>query len=140
MYKFILFLLISAGIIYLSRDSLLDPLSHGFFRFFAFESIIVLVLLNLEQWFNDPFSAFQIVSWALLLGSIILATHGFYLLLRIGRPEGKIENTTKLVMQGAYKYIRHPLYTSLLLFGWGRFVKIHLFLALSWQWPPQYSW
>ncbi len=123
MFKLILFILISAGIVYLSRDSLHDPRLHGFFRFFAFEFILIQVLLNLELWFSNPFSVFQLVSWTLLLGSTILAIHGFYLLRRFGRPEGKIENTTTLVMQGAYKYIRHPLYTSLLLFGWGAFCK-----------------
>jgi protein-S-isoprenylcysteine O-methyltransferase Ste14 len=41
----------------------------------------------------------------------------------IGRPRGGIESTTTLVMQGVYKYIRHPLYSSLLLFGWGVFFK-----------------
>jgi len=28
-----------------------------------------------------------------------------------------------LVKRGAYKYIRHPLYSSLLLFAWGVFFK-----------------
>jgi protein-S-isoprenylcysteine O-methyltransferase Ste14 len=40
-----------------------------------------------------------------------------------GRPEGGIDNTTVLLKQGAYKYIRHPLYGSLLLLGWGVFLK-----------------
>ena len=52
-----------------------------------------------------------------------LAAHGFYLLRMVGRPKSGIENTTTLVMLGAYKYIRHPLYASLLLFGWGTFFK-----------------
>ena len=30
-----------------------------------------------------------------------------------------IENTTVLIKRSSYKYIRHPLYSSLLLFGWG---------------------
>jgi len=34
-----------------------------------------------------------------------------------------IKNTTVLVKRGSYKYIRHPLYSSLLLFGWGVFFK-----------------
>ncbi len=33
------------------------------------------------------------------------------------------ENTTTLVIVGTYKYIRHPLYSSLLLLGWGIFFK-----------------
>jgi len=41
----------------------------------------------------------------------------------VGRPKGGIENTTVLLKRGAYKYIRHPLYSSLLLLGWGVFLK-----------------
>src|SRR3989337_275306 len=50
-----------------------------------------------------------------------IAAHGFYLLMVIGKPEGHFENTTAIVMLGAYKYIRHPLYASLILFAWGTF-------------------
>jgi len=123
MFKLIIFAIVSAGIVILSQKSLRKPRSHGFFRFFAFESILVLILLNLEHWFSDPFSARQIVSWLLLLSSLILAVYGFYLLRMIGKPKGGIENTTTLVMLGAYKFIRHPLYSSLLLLGWGVFFK-----------------
>jgi protein-S-isoprenylcysteine O-methyltransferase Ste14 len=34
-----------------------------------------------------------------------------------------MEETGTLVESGAYRYIRHPLYASLLLFGWGVFFK-----------------
>jgi len=111
------------GITLLSWASLRNPHSHGFFRFFAFESILALILLNLEHWFRTPLSVPQIVSWFSLLGSLVLALHGFYLLRVIGRPKGGIEKTTALVMVGAYKYIRHPLYASLLLLGWGAYLK-----------------
>jgi len=123
MLKLIIFAVVSSGIVFVSKASLRDPQVHGFFRFFAFESILVLILLNLEHWFSNPFSAFQIISWLLLLSSLILVAHGFRLLRMIGRPKGGIENTATLVMRGAYKYIRHPLYTSLLLLGWGVFFK-----------------
>ncbi|MFQ6088134.1 MAG: methyltransferase family protein [Candidatus Methanofastidiosia archaeon] len=123
MFKLIIFTLVSVGIVFVSWGSLRDPHSHGFFRFFAFESILILILLNIEHWFSDPFSILQIVSWFLLLSSLILAIHGFYLLHTIGRPKGGIENTTTLVMLGVYKYIRHPLYSSGLLFGLGVFFK-----------------
>lgn len=119
----------SVGIVFVSWASLRHRHSHGFFRFFAFESILVLLLLNIEHWFRAPFSALQIVSWLLLLSSLILAVHGFYLLRMLGRPEGGIENTSTLVMVGAYKYIRHPLYSSLLFFGWGVFFKEPSFLG-----------
>ena len=57
--------------------------------------------------------------------SLVLAIHGFYLLYRIGQPEinENVETTTKLVKQGAYHYIRHPLYASLILFSLGAFLK-----------------
>ena len=122
-FKLIIFAVVSAGIVHVSWNSLRNLRSHGFFRFFAFESLLVLILLNLAHWFRDPFSALQIVSWLLLLPSLILAVHGFHLLRVIGRPEGEIEDTTTLVTLGAYKYIRHPLYASLLLLGWGAFLK-----------------
>jgi len=123
LFKLIIFAVVSVGIVFMSRASLRDPHSHGFFRFFVFESILTLTLLNLEHWFSNPFSVLQIVSWLMLLSSLVLATHGFYLLRMMGRPKGGIENTTTLVMRGAYKYVRHPLYTSLLLLGWGIFFK-----------------
>ena len=122
-FKPIIFAIVSGLIVHVSWDSVRDLQSHGFFRFFAFESLLILTLLNLEHWFSDPFSAIQIVSWLLLLASVILAVHGFHLLRVIGRPAGEIESTTTLVMLGAYEYIRHPLYASLLLFGWGAFFK-----------------
>jgi protein-S-isoprenylcysteine O-methyltransferase Ste14 len=34
-----------------------------------------------------------------------------------------MENTRRLVEVGVYRYIRHPLYASLILFGWGVFFK-----------------
>jgi protein-S-isoprenylcysteine O-methyltransferase Ste14 len=79
--------------------------------------------LNTEKWFQNPFSIFQIISWVLLFFSIILAIHGFHILHKIGKPKYGVENTTVLVTLGAYKYIRHPLYSSLLLLGWGVFFK-----------------
>lgn len=65
----------------------------------------------------------QCVSWMLLTCSLGLAIHGFYLLQVIGRPQGNFENTTSLVVTGAYRFIRHPLYASLIFLTWGVFFK-----------------
>jgi protein-S-isoprenylcysteine O-methyltransferase Ste14 len=119
----LLFIILSVPILAISWDSLLHPRTHGFYRFFAFEAILALILINRGYWFSQPFSAFQILSWLLLLASIILAIHSFWLLRRIGRPQGRIENTTLLVASGTYRYIRHPRYASLLLFAAGAFLK-----------------
>lgn len=123
MLKITIFAVVSVGIVFVSWSSFRDPHTHGFFRFFAFETLLVLVLLNVGEWFRNPFSATQIASWILLLCSTILAVHGFYLLLTVGKPKGGVENTTVLVVLGAYKYIRHPLYSSLLFGGCGVFFK-----------------
>jgi protein-S-isoprenylcysteine O-methyltransferase Ste14 len=123
MMTIVIFSVISAGIVYLSWSSLRDRQSHGFYRFFAFESILILILLNVEHWFSEPLAPRQILSWALLIGSLFLAVHGFRLLRVVGQPEGQIEDTTTLVTVGAYRYIRHPLYSSLLLLAWGTFFK-----------------
>jgi protein-S-isoprenylcysteine O-methyltransferase Ste14 len=42
---------------------------------------------------------------------------------RHARPGVNFENSTKLVTTGLYKFVRHPMYASLLLLGWGMFFK-----------------
>lgn len=105
------------------RVSLKAGRYHGIYRFLSFESILILVLLNWRYWFDDPFSWHQIISWLFLCGSIIPAVEGFRLLRVVGKPDGQFENTTRLVKVGAYKYIRHPLYASLMFLGLGIFLK-----------------
>jgi protein-S-isoprenylcysteine O-methyltransferase Ste14 len=96
---------------------------HGIARFFAFESVFILVLLNLKVWFIKPFSPLQIASWILLVLSIYVVTTGFALLKSKGKPDSNFENTSILVKSGIYKYIRHPLYLSILLLGTGVMLK-----------------
>ena len=123
MVRLIVFIVLSIGLVIWSWKLLRNRQVHGFYRFFAFESIVALVLVNVKSWFTDPFSIIQFVSWILLIGSIIMVSQGFYLLHKIGRPRQGIENTTTLVKIGVYRYIRHPLYSSLILIAWGAFLK-----------------
>lgn len=116
----------------LSRRSLVKPKSHGFFRFFAWEAILGLVLLNSSFWFQDPFSWHQIISWKLLTICILPLVLGV-IGLRSGRqakPRDRtepellgLERTTVLVKDGIYGLIRHPMYSSLLFLAWGLFFK-----------------
>lgn len=99
------------------------PHAHRSYRFIAFECILALIFLQAETWFESPFRPGQIISWIALVGSLVLALHGFRLLKTKGVPDQDVEDTTVLVESGAYRYIRHPLYTSLLLFGIGAFLK-----------------
>lgn len=96
---------------------------HGIARFFAFESVFILVLLNYKVWFIDPFSLLQIVSWILLILSIYVVITGYLLLKRDGKPDSNFENTSVLVKSGIYGYIRHPLYLSIFLLGTGIVLK-----------------
>jgi len=121
--KLLIFLVLTIGIAIFSWPYLRDPRTHGFFRFFAFETIVLLVLSNSKSWFQNPFITLQMISWLLLLGSLLLAIHGFYLLRMVGKPANGWEDTTHLVKRGAYRYIRHPLYCSLLLLGAGALLK-----------------
>ena len=129
--KLSVFFILSAFITYISWNSLKTLKSHGFYRFFAFELIIFLTLLNIEYWYDNPFSSNQIISWTFLLISFVVVIDGFYLLKKVGKPTGKdkntenlgFENTSNLVTSGIYKFIRHPLYASLLFLGWGISLK-----------------
>jgi protein-S-isoprenylcysteine O-methyltransferase Ste14 len=110
-------------IVGISWTSLWNPTSHGFYRFFAFEAILGLLVTNAQAWFRDPLSPLHLLSWLSLGGSIVLAAQGFWFLVRAGKPSGNFENTTELVTSGPYRSIRHPLYGSLLLLAWGAFLK-----------------
>jgi protein-S-isoprenylcysteine O-methyltransferase Ste14 len=130
--KAVVLVLGTAGIVYVSRSSLLDLRSHGFYRALAWEAILVLILLNMDAWFRDPLSWHQVISWFLLSVSAFLVIHGALLLRSIGKPDARrdeahllgIEKTTVLVTAGAYRFVRHPIYSSLLFLAWGVFFKL----------------
>ena len=119
----VVLIILGLGAILLSGRPRINPPSYRFFRLLAFEVLLLLVYLNSPSWFLIPFSILQVFSWMLLLGSVVLAIHGFWMLRTYGQPLEGIETTTQLVDTGIFHFIRHPLYTSLLLFGWGVFLK-----------------
>lgn len=141
--KIVLFVLSTAAITWVSRAALREPNSHGFYRFFAWETILILFLINVDAWFVDPFALRQILSWAFLITSLVL----IYLGVQMFRQRGKIdsnrrdpalvgiEKTTELVTSGVYKTIRHPFYASLLFLAWGILLKqitwLGILLALT---------
>jgi protein-S-isoprenylcysteine O-methyltransferase Ste14 len=131
MSKIIIFLLVSLIITKFSWPTLFALHKHGFYRFFAFEFFLILILVNSTFWFYHPLSFFQIISWLLLVVALVLFSYGFDSLRRHGKPISNIETTTSLVTSGIYKYIRHPLYSSLLFFSAGCFFKNASLLATS---------
>lgn len=128
--KITVFLVVSAALAVLTRRSLTGLNRHGLYRLFAWVTAIALVLLNIDYWFDDPVCARQIASWLLLATSITVVTYGT-ISLRRGRPDARrddpsligIERTTNLITSGAYRYIRHPMYSSFLFGAWGVFLK-----------------
>ena len=126
------FVVFSVPIVYVSRASLRAPGSHGFYRFFAWESILALVLLNIGVWFRDPLAWHQVISWVLLFVCFVPLAFGARTLITRGKPVKRreddasllaFEKTSTLVTTGIYHYIRHPLYSSLLILAWGVFFK-----------------
>ena len=130
-YKVTLFVLGTIGIVWVSQSSLRNIQYHGFYRFFAWETILILFLMNMNYWFVNPFSLRQIISWVFLIVSLVLIYKGVQLFREKGKPDQErndpalvgIEKTTELVTTGVYDYIRHPFYSSLLFLGWGTLLK-----------------
>jgi protein-S-isoprenylcysteine O-methyltransferase Ste14 len=134
--RVVAFLLGLAGLVYASRASLVRPRSHGFYRFFAWVAILGLAALNIDVWFRAPFSWHQLVSWVLLFFAAFWVIAGALLLKLRGRADGTrddvplaFEKTTALVTTGVYRYVRHPMYSSLLFLAWGIFLKAPTWLG-----------
>ena len=146
MIKLLAFVALSLLSGYLSRSSLFPPgarfrspraffrlpRTHGFWRFFAWEFIAALFVLDVDLWFASPFSWYQLLSWLLLGASLAPLVAGVRALRAGGRPGARaasepslfaFERTATLVTTGIYGWIRHPLYASLLLLDWGVFWK-----------------
>lgn len=96
---------------------------HGFYIFFAFESLLVLLFFNIDFWIHRAFSWYQILSWILLVISAFIALSGFYCLKKYGKPVEGWEETTELIRKGIFRYIRHPLFSSLILLAIGILLK-----------------
>jgi hypothetical protein len=99
MLELIIFLIGSFGFFLLSLHSLTKPFSHGFPRFFAFEAILGLAVVNAPFWFVQPFSISQIISWVFLVNSALMAVHAFYTLHKFGQIDTSIEDGSRLAIE-----------------------------------------
>lgn len=140
MWQVLAFAAGSAGLAYVSRRALVQPRSHGFYRFFAWELMLALFLLNAPAWFSEWLAWHQLISWFLLILCIVPLAFGVEGLVKRGSPDRAqrsdpellaFERTTKLVKDGIYRYIRHPLYSSLFLLTWGMFFKAPSWIGLA---------
>ena len=131
----------TVALLWWSRKPLRQPGSHGFYRFFAWEAILALIVLNRES------SGDQFWSESLLQLSLVPLVFGFIALRwrgrsdQPGRDDGSLygwEKTTALVTNGIYRFIRHPMYAALLGLAWGMSLRAislpGLILALIATW------
>jgi len=122
--KLIIFALSTTFIVVFSWYlSIREKRYHGIPRLFVFEGILLLFLLQFKVWFYDPFSWDQIISWILLIFSIYYILAAIILYHRFTNHGRNFENSARLVTTGLYRYVRHPMYASLLFLGWGMFLK-----------------
>lgn len=117
MIKIIVFGIVALFIFLKFRPALTQPSRHGFYMFFAFESLLVLFYLNIH--WDGTFHWTQIFSGILLTASALMAISAFYALKRYGHPNKDWEDTTRLIQRGIFRLIRHPLYASLMLLAVG---------------------
>lgn len=131
MVYLVAFILVSIPILLISWKSLKNRKSHGFYRFFNWEAILVLLVFKIEYWFTNPLSIHQVVSWILLLISLYLIFSGVITLRKNGKQKTNrkqddlytFEKTSELVKTGIFKYIRHPMYSSLFFLTWAIYLK-----------------
>ncbi len=121
----------TAAVAWFSRKPLRCPGSHGFYRFFAWEGILALWVMNRGAWGKDPYSVHQLIAWPLLSVSFALVMLGVLALVRYGDVTGQREGaalyewekTTTLVTRGIFAHIRHPMYASLLALAWAALLE-----------------
>jgi protein-S-isoprenylcysteine O-methyltransferase Ste14 len=131
LHQWIAFAIASIAIIAFSSHVIFKPRSHGFYRFFGWEGIAWLIVNNYKFWFDDFLSVPQIISWIFLFYATYIVIAGIILMKFKGKADGSrkdnslygFESTTELIEIGLYKYIRHPLYGSLVFLTWGTFLK-----------------
>jgi protein-S-isoprenylcysteine O-methyltransferase Ste14 len=128
--RLLVFILLSIPIVLLSRHSLLHLRAHGFYRFAAWECILWLAISNIRYWFDKPFSLPQVISWICLFYCLYLVLAGAITMKKTGKADEKrvgdlytFEKTTCLIESGIFRYVRHPLYGSLLFLTWGIYLK-----------------
>lgn len=127
MWQWVAFVTISAILVGVSWRTLGNVRSHGFYRFLAWEAMLVMLVLNASSWFGDRSELSQRISWVLLSLSLVVLFAGVHQMRRFGqageqRQDDELfafERTSQLVTGGIFRYIRHPMYCSLLLLAWG---------------------
>ncbi len=126
----VIFIVITALFVFLCKRQLKNIKCHGFYRFFSFELLLLLALINIDVRQLNLFGWSGILSGVCLLSSLAVVVYSLQQLKKVdikkrdNAPENfTFENTQDLVTQSIYRHVRHPMYSSLLLLGLGLFFQ-----------------
>jgi len=130
-----LFVIGTGTLLWFSRKPLRQRGSHGFYRFFAWEAILAVCVLNRNA------HGSQALSELLLQSGLVFFLLGFLTLRLQGRSQTRDdavaqntlygwESTTTLVTSGIYRLIRHPMYSALYALAWGMCLRAFDWLPL----------
>ncbi|ADH84965.1 methyltransferase family protein [Desulfurivibrio alkaliphilus] len=131
MLEIVLFAVLSIPLVFLSWRALFNLRRHGVYRFITWECILWIGVNNI----NQPTESKAILGFspatALLIAALLIVLSSLSVMLQHGKISGKrkdetlfgFEKTTSLVEVGLFRYIRHPMYLSLLCLTWGLLLK-----------------
>jgi len=124
LFRIVIFAVAGVVIFMKFRRGLRSFHTHAPYVFAAFEILLLLMFINLPFMSGGTAPSWrQGLSWILLSISAAFAISGFYAIKKHGKARGDWENTTELVKRGIFGYIRHPLYSSLMLLAAGFLFK-----------------
>ena len=131
MTELIVFLILSIPLLILSRRSILNPKKHGLYRFITWESALWIGIQNHQYQVGGGIDLRISAASILTMSSLALVISALVTMRRHGRISRQrkdetlfdFEKTTELVTSGLFRYIRHPMYTSLLCLIWGFFFR-----------------
>jgi protein-S-isoprenylcysteine O-methyltransferase Ste14 len=127
----IIFLILSLPLLALSWRALFSLKKHGLYRLVVFECILWLAIQNYRYLIVEKFDLQQSVSSAFMITSLVFVLSAVFIMRKKGRVSKQrndhtllgFEKTTVLIESGIFKYVRHPMYSSLIFLAWGLLLR-----------------
>jgi len=127
----VVFLILSLPLLALSWRALFSFKNHGLYRLVVFECILWLAIQNYRYLIVEEFDLQQLISSALMITSLMFVLSAVSIMRKKGRVSKHrrdhtllgFEKTTVLIETGIFKYVRHPMYSSLLFLVWGLLLR-----------------
>jgi protein-S-isoprenylcysteine O-methyltransferase Ste14 len=138
MLQIMVFFVGGLGLAAFSWRTFSDTRSYQFFRFISFETLWALIVLSAPSLVRIELSPGSIIAGMLSLIAFVLGAVSILLLVsarKSSKPPRRQAGASRTqapspVTGGPYRYIRHPIYTSLLLFAWGLTSKHFSFFSI----------